>query len=296
MVVERGVRDVVSRLTAKLPSCRIHLSSPLTAVRRSATPNQLTIECGSTVYNGFSHIIFATQARSAVPLIASYLPSLPCGSSQRPVVEELVRCLGKFQYRTTIVINHTDETLLPVDVRDRRDLNLVCGLFGGLVKTVVCNGKEVEMAVDQVEEKEEDDMFKSCVPPTYTMATHILPRPASFSADFPPVYQTTNPIIPPRLDAVLSVARIDRAVLTLESKDALKGLYWPRPRRVTGETELGPLQGVGAGKDTPGIWVCGSFAHSGIPLLEGCVVSARNVVRGILEAEGVEARGTAWTW
>ena len=56
---------------------------------------------------------------------------------------------------------------------------------------------------------------------------------------------------------------------------------------------LEPLQGAGRLEDTaadcvPGIWFCGSYAYCGIPLLEGCVVSARNVVeQGIWVSEGI---------
>jgi hypothetical protein len=51
----------------------------------------------------------------------------------------------------------------------------------------------------------------------------------------------------------------------------------------------------------PGIWVCGSYAYPGIPLLEGCVVSAKNVVEAIVTLElGEEVddarRGTRARW
>jgi len=52
---------------------------------------------------------------------------------------------------------------------------------------------------------------------------------------------------------------------------------------------LGPLQGAMVGEDGPRIWMCGAYAYCGIPLLEGCVVSGRNVVeKGILAHEGVD--------
>jgi hypothetical protein len=128
------------------------------------------------------------------------------------------------------------------------------------------------------------------------MATHVLPRPAGYPEHQPTVYQSTNPIIAPKVDNILSVATLERAVVTTQSKKALKGLcvsgekkWWQVPYHA--QTRLGPLQGTSASEENgPAIWVCGSYAHLGIPLLEGCVVSARNVVeQGIFRREGVQA-------
>lgn len=108
------------------------------------------------------------------------------------------------------------------------------------------------------------------------MATHIV-------STNPTIYQTTNPIVPPRAGTVIAVARMERAVLTVDSKEALRELY--------GDAGLGPLQGAGkleGAPDVAKIWVCGSYAYEGIPLLEGCVASARLVVRrGVLASEEI---------
>lgn len=58
---------------------------------------------------------------------------------------------------------------------------------------------------------------------------------------------------------------MERAVLTVDSKAALREL-------VGSDGQLGELQG-GAG-----VWMCGSYAWEGIPLLEGCVASAKLVI------------------
>lgn len=43
--------------------------------------------------------------------------------------------------------------------------------------------------------------------------------------------------------------------------------------------------------DGPGVWLCGSYAHPGIPLLEACVNSALNVVEnGVFAVEGVDVK------
>jgi hypothetical protein len=278
-VVINGVREVVCRLTSSLE--HILLSSPISSISYCpSTPHLLSIHCACTTFTGFSHIIFATQASSAVELLSSYLSSLPPTSTQRENVEAQITCLQTFEYRHTVVINHTDDTLQPHNIRDRRDLNLI------FLDT--SNSAKAKLAKAGVHAP------SHCVPTTYSMATHVLPAPASY----PQVYQTTNPIIPPCEDSILSVAKLERAVVTLRSKKALSGLYLEESRRWWqcagyGVSGLGALQGAGKlmekdGQAIPGIWLCGSYAYAGIPLLEGCVGSARNVVeKGVLKSEGV---------
>jgi hypothetical protein len=106
-------------------------------------------------------------------------------------------------------------------------------------------------------------------PPTpdesFTMATHIMRCPV---AGQPPVYQTTNPIVPIDPSKVLSVAKLERALPTAESTANLSRLH--------------DLQG------SSGLWFVGAYAWEGIPLLEGCVASAEEVVLG---PAGIFARG-----
>ncbi|KAG7450733.1 uncharacterized protein BT62DRAFT_1072763 [Guyanagaster necrorhizus] len=282
-VVVDGVRDVVGRLVSTVRN--VHLSHLISSIQADPDdPDLVSVHCtnadGLKTYSGFHHIIFATQANRAVPLLSSYASSLPHEKRiRREAAEEQMRCLEKFTYRSTLVINHTDETLLPDDTRDHRDLNLIYTRAGALITTKTVSPQ--------------------CLPSSYTMATHILPRPQGFPAHLPSVFQTTDPIVEPREGRILSVAKLERAVLTLESKQALKEFYcakdrkwWPGPC----EEALGRLQGAGRLRDSgPGIWICGSFAYPGIPLLEGCVVSARLVVeRGLYKSEGVRPKHPPW--
>ena len=254
-VASFGVRQVVSKLVAGVG--HVHLGCTISEITPTpAHPTLFDIRClGSpqTVHEGFHHIIFATQACSAVPLLSTLTGD----------VNELIRCLKTFHYAPTLVINHTDDNLLPNNIHDRRDLNLI-----------------------SAESSFTSSPSETCLPSTYTMATQIVPRPAGFPAHMPDVFQTTNPIIPPREARILSTARLERAVLTIESKEALEQLYtsdesnwWRKP-----QDKLGRLQG----KD--GIWICGSYAYKGIPLLEGCVVSAKLVAEGIMRKEGVRLK------
>jgi len=284
------VRNVVKRLSSNLQ--HIHLSSPITSIKPDAEDSRLvSISCLTNdqvvVHDGFHHIIFSTQASGAAPLLATYLESLPDSLSQRKeTTAQLVKCLRAFEYRPSIVINHTDSSLLPDDDRDVRELNLI-----SLASDSTCS-----------KTKSIPDSSSLTISPTYTMATHILRRPQGYPSSQPTVYQTTNPIIPPQKETVISVATLERAVVTMDSKKALASLctedskrWWQCPYQA--KTRLGTLQGGRSATDphAPGIWICGSYAHLGIPLLEGCVISARNVVEeGVLKSEGVRWREEPW--
>ncbi|KIY66805.1 hypothetical protein CYLTODRAFT_437293 [Cylindrobasidium torrendii FP15055 ss-10] len=285
-LVKNGVRDVVQRLTTSIKN--VHLSSPITSLEPDpANPELASIQCstnsGFTTYSGFHHIIFATQSNRCVPLLKSYALALPADQAlRRHAVLQQIACLDKFTYAAAIVVNHTDETLLPDDPRDHRELNFVTAPDGPAFVPPAVGGKQAR-----------------CVPPSYTMTTQILPRPAGFPAHLPRVFQTTNPVVEPREGRILSVAYLERAVLNLDAKEALKGLYKRVPSRVPGwkaKERLGALQGAGKTRTGgPGIWMCGAYAYHGIPLLEGCVVSARLVVeQGVLRSEGISPREVPW--
>ncbi|TFL06238.1 hypothetical protein BDV98DRAFT_588527 [Pterulicium gracile] len=283
-IVKNGVQDVVTRISANFK--HVHLSSSISAIQRDPDNPllaQVIVESDSAgppqVYGGFHHIIIATTAPVAQKILNRYLSSLPTAGDDHPhkaAVERLSTCLGSFRTCDTIIINHTDGSLLPPDTDDRRELNVVT----------------LDPEYPLTESKEE---LTNCVERSCAMATQILP---GFPTD-QPVYQTTNPVVPIPEDSILSVSKIARALLTQQSKHALGGIYvrervdeqrswcsltpWYR-------STLGPLQGAGwrsggekASPSGPGIWVCGAYACSGIPFLEGCVVSAELVVEALLE-------------
>ncbi|KAJ4499345.1 splicing factor, Prp19-binding domain-containing protein [Lentinula lateritia] len=293
-VALNGVQEVVSKLIAGVQ--HVHLSSPISSIRMNPddpTTSSIHVSTGSRVqiHTGFHHIIFATQAVRAVPLLEAFASSLPPhAKAKRRAVEEQIACLRQFTYCSTLVINHTDSSLMPDNVEDKRDLNLIS--LDRDAPSLVADVKEVRSSRTELE----DSWSLRCLPPSYTMATHVLTPPEGYPAHLPTIYQTTNPIIEPRESRILSVATLERAVLTVQSKRALKCLNVRYSRKwwhaaSPGKSGLGPLQGARRGNEleqTPGIWICGSFAYSGIPLLEGCVVSARNVVeQGIWKSEGV---------
>jgi hypothetical protein len=285
--VKNGVREIVARMSSPLKPEHIHLASPIVSLVYSNSGNASTtptidIHCpNNAVYSGFNHVILATQANQASAVLKTYMSSIPddsAGSRHRDLVEQQVTCLDSFEYSTNIVVNHTDPTIMPDTHRDRRDLNLM----------MATPRLRALSSLDAVKEEQ-----ARTVPPTFAMATHVLP-----GADG--VYQTTNPIVRIDESSILSVARLERAVVTLGSKRALEGLW--REGDESGEDgtlrwgcaavargQLGRLQGTGVGAQRcPGIWLCGSYAYGGIPLLEGCVVSAKLVVEeGVWASEGV---------
>lgn len=272
-----GVRTVVRHLTANLQ--HIHLASAIQTLK----PDPVNKGCLTIVrevdgvleeHGGFHHIIFATQASAAARLLATYHASLPEASPVRDEkLQPLINCLETFESRQSIVINHTDSTLLPDDARDVRELNLISALVPNRCALST------------------ESSHPLCSSSTHTMATHIQRRHPLYSKNKPTLYQTTNPLIPPRKDSILSVGKLERAVVTKPSKKALSALckiesrrWWQCPYQA--KTCLGPLQGarVASEPNAPGIWFCGSYAHLGIPLLEGCISSAFNVVeQGILK-------------
>ncbi|KAJ7071555.1 hypothetical protein C8F01DRAFT_1047603 [Mycena amicta] len=289
-VVEKGVRDVVSRLTFNVHN--IHLSSQIVGVHVDpSNPRLSSIECaakhGTTSYQGFHHVVFATQAARAAPMLSTYAASLAADPHARHAIMAQINALEAFHYTRTVVINHTDASplLLPSDLRDRRDLNLV-----------YCPQSSPSL------DEKEASWSPHRVSSDYTMTTQILTPPTPTTT---PVFQTTNPFVSIPDEHILSVATLERAVLTLPAKTALRGLCTTRPSssatrkwyQCAAETEcvLGDLQGAGRLESDAraGMWLVGSYASVGIPLLEGCVVSAKNVYLGICQSEGVRPSDTS---
>jgi len=282
-VAANNVHDVVGRLSRPIrythTNCAITHMSPDS---KQSGKIALIADHGGQTFSGFAHVIFACPASAVPSILSTYLDKLPSSSAQKLHVEDVIECTKIFNYRTTVTINHTDESLLPSNIRDRRHLNLVDSIPDAawpLDRTALCRDH------------------------TCTMATQVIPcpTPTPDAQLTTTIYQTTNPMFAPRPDSILSVSCLERAVLTVESKKALRGLsteerkWWQSYSKR--KTHLGQLQGCGRlqDKSIPGIWLCGSYASAGIPLLEGCVVSAKDVVdQGILASEGIRHADFEW--
>lgn len=137
----------------------------------------------------------------------------------------------------------------------------------------------------------------------HTMATHVLSNPGRRGEQGGLVMQTTNPLamLAPRRARILSRSTFERAVIDVPAHVARQNLFTlsttplstrtPKPGATVltagaRHLGLGPLQQhlhPNSNVDVK-VWVCGSWAF-GIPLLEGCVVSARLVVHEIFRLE-----------
>jgi predicted NAD/FAD-binding protein len=241
----------------------------------------MTLELGNgQVLNGFAHVVFATQANSAARVVQMYKNDMETESImaayEAQKMNQALAALDAFKYVRNLVVNHSDMRLLPPVEADRRELNLVSWDLSSSSSVLEKKKTPAEM---------ESDLQVS---PAFTMATHILACPDGAEA----VYQTTNPTVPIAPSTIRSVARMERAVLTLQSKAARASFI---VTDMNGASRLGSTQGVRATPGGPQLWFCGSYAGAGIPLLEGCVVSAQVVVEhGIFRSERVSARTEPW--
>lgn len=95
-------------------------------------------------FDGFSHVIFATQANQTAKFLEYYSNALRTqSSSSTSIINEkeirrlstISRKLKSFKYETSVVTNHTDRSLLPPDEKDWRDLNLVSPVFEAQVNS-----------------------------------------------------------------------------------------------------------------------------------------------------------------
>ncbi|KAF8323145.1 hypothetical protein DL93DRAFT_2147213 [Clavulina sp. PMI_390] len=290
-VVNAGVQDAIHRITKPIPKSNIHLSSTITSI--SHDPHEpstsiITFEggrSGSSSIGGFEHVILATQANQAIPLLASLRDSYDTHPTLQKSTDAQIVCLRRFKYVPTIVVNHRDPSFLPANPTDVRDLNLVCAPRD---KTGVAGSNE------EVRTRYKSD--EPCLPHGYAMATHAIGRGRKDGTST--ILQTTNPIHPPHPDSILSIARIERACLTADAKLAQRdlitvgrGRWLQAPGRLTAHPSQEPAGTESESITTPGIWLVGSYAHPGIPLLEACVNSALAVVEnGIFGVEGVNYR------
>jgi predicted NAD/FAD-binding protein len=109
----------------------------------------------------------------------------------------------------------------------------------------------------------------------YVQATHILHHRSPHLQSLK-VYQTTNPHCYPRKGTILSQTWFKRYLPTLES--------------LRTKDEVFSRHGWGQGRNN--IWFVGSWCGEGIPLLEGCVESAENVIDEI--SYGVDRKMKVW--
>lgn len=275
-----GVQQVVKLLSACLPISHIHLSSTITSIStikalNSANLTRLHFDSPTQTPLDFHHVIFATQANQAEALLSS--TSSPKATLSK-LESERLQSLSRFAYVRTLVVNHTDTSILP-PISDRRDLNLV-----SYPPSSVYIPSPFASDLDEKSRPLPFDTSSTTLPSSSIQATHIISRThPHLTKSLPPsieLLQTTNPIIPINPDCILSSTWYERAKVSVSSKKVLSRFILSATGKSEGEN--GDLQGI------DGIWFCGSWCAEGLPLLEGCVSSAERAVRAIVRIEGAK--------
>ncbi|KAG0204596.1 hypothetical protein BGX33_008387 [Mortierella sp. NVP41] len=116
------------------------------------------------------------------------------------------------------------------------------------------------------------------------MATHIMNNTATSLGSTTKFLQTTNPIFQPKPETVISSAWFERAVVNPESMKAVDELSQQmdeQAERLLAAQQSGKKDDS-ATSVSDRVWFVGSYAYPGIPLLEGCVVSAVQVMERII--------------
>ncbi|KAL7422685.1 hypothetical protein Q5752_001976 [Cryptotrichosporon argae] len=316
---DASARDVAALLSAPVDaqgSGYVRVGAAITGLRRRADRSiALCVGDDEVVVD---RVVVATQARAASQLLGSFEPSLVIAGdkSEGRRVARMRKALGEVEYRDTIVVTHRDASILP-NRRDRREINLVQPPFErrrprtaspgrspthsrAVSSTSAIDASRPTRATAPLDATSQSTRSTSSsrhpssrfsrspspgvssAPSTrpntpltpvpffdpadaYTMATHIA---------HPGIYQTTNPIVPIDAASVLAVARLERA-LPVSRAETLANL---RP----------------AGTDDELIHLAGSYAYPGVPLLEGCVGSARIVVDAVMRSQPAQREGIDW--
>ena len=252
------------------------------------SPSQTRLQFDSptgVTYSDFDYIILATQANQAKRLIQMYKKSgaLEDANTGGKEFDEHIHALGLFEYATTLVVNHYDDSILPPE-SDRRDLNLA--------------SFDKHRRSSSLDEKEPSNTL----PRSSIQSTHIIGRTHPILTKSLPgsvvLLQTTNPMVEIDPTLILSSTWYERAKLALASKKILSRFILPEPRstrnriatpaedgseKKEGRRAEGDLQG------TRNIYFVGSWCSEGVPLLEGCCTSAERAVGAIAGNEGLWA-------
>jgi len=249
--VRGGVSQVVHALTDHLPADRVRVGATITDVFPVDT-HRIGLRYKASDGSQAEAVydhLIFGSQTTQTAIMLQWYHDHTQPSSRAIFCAQQLAQLRALHYKKSTVVCHTDTGILPPDEADWRDLNFV---------TPACKGAH----------------------DAYTMATHVIHRsPAQV------VMQTTNPLpqLFPAADKTIRQSTFDRFVLTLEGRQAREHFFQRRGKRRT----LGPLQGSPDGGGG-GVWFTGSWSY-GVPLLEGCVTSARLVAERILQQHDLDA-------
>jgi hypothetical protein len=305
-IVKGGVKNAVRKLIKDVPLENIHLGCELVSMRKGKNDDGngnrvLELKETSGRIWEFDNVIFATQANQARFLLADYFTSLKEGSgndidsAELSLEKERLDALGKFSYTTSIVVNHYDDaSTLVDDAQDRRILNLARWNARDLPFQSSSSSSNSSKTNAIIEEEKLSSSNQKRLKKEYIMATHDLsilhPNCRSPSPNNAPLLQTTNPTVSIEESTIVSSQVFERAKLTLESKETLKQ-FMKYPNSSNHHTGNSSKDSVSSSTTTTtkcfqglgGIYFVGSWAAEGIPLLEGCVVSAERAVNALCQ-------------
>ncbi|KAI8620127.1 hypothetical protein BC830DRAFT_1100729 [Chytriomyces sp. MP71] len=258
-----GTKEVCARLSK--PVQQVSFETTVVGLHHDPSTSQFTVtsvptadaHTGNTTTRAtthrFDYVLFATQANQAARILRQ--------TARGDYVERATRVLDRFPYTRSLVVVHTDTTLMPAPARASwRCMNF--GVRGQHAQDPLAGG-------DGLQTRHEGGYDVGGV----AMCTHYSQMTQrDVPGSVPPLFQTTNPIVMPDSATVISATWYERAIVRLDTVQALR--------------ELETLQGGGGG-----VYFVGSFVGDGIPLLESCVTSALNAARGIVkDAFGSEQR------
>ena len=244
--VANGVQNVVTRLTAPVPKENIHLGVNIDAI--SIEGPTVTIHTSGTGGDDVHEGYTHVVFATPTPVSASMISQL-----YEPLpFDDLRRRLADMHHQLQQLRYVTSTVVVH---SDKRVLPPAAQLWRDLNFVSPCIPSS-PMGVEAA-----------------TMASHIVWR-----KDERVLVQTTNPLpeLMPEQQHTASRSEFPRFVLSVESNAARKSFFC--------DGSLGKLQGS-LGPKCPAVYVCGSWT-AGIPLLEGCVSSARLVSTDILVRAG----------
>lgn len=211
-----GTQDVVGRLTKNVEDIRLNSTVGRIRSISGGTNDGIEICTSKNLWERFDHLVVATQANSALQMIADD----PAFAREREI-------LRAFRYEVVPVLLHSDTRLMPEKRTFQQCFNFV---------------------------SRADRTDAMCT----IWLNHFYPE---WNLD-KPLFQTIRPIMEPDPSAVFATARMQRPIVNHDTLSALSRLSdLPNPGRR--------------------LWLCGSYAGPGVPLLESGVASAIGVARGM---------------
>ncbi|KAJ3075645.1 hypothetical protein HDU98_007329 [Podochytrium sp. JEL0797] len=270
--VSCGTKEVCARLSK--PVQHIQLSTTVIGIQHDKITSKFTITTVPTpeahlpatqqhpTTQIFDYVIFATQANQASRILNQTATAHGSDHANNSIytnfVAESSKILNKFPYTKSLVVCHTDASLMPANRDAWRCMN-----FGVLEKHTKNHSMDLGL---QPTHEEGYDIQGIAMCTHFSQMTQI-----EVPDSVPPFFQTTNPIMLPDPKTVVSATWYERAIVRMDTAAALK--------------ELEGVQGGGGG-----VWFVGSYVGDGIPLLESCVTSAVLAAKGIV-ADALGGKG-----